>query len=137
MRQLDNLFGPHIKKFKDKFNDLPSVDISLSDVGNGENGESIYRVSIGYLDNFVSDLMSSDDEWERVGKMFDELTSQTDETIRRMAEREERMRGLEIEMPRFRNYDGNTFTPVMADEPVYSWPRPRSFEHFCDELEEV
>lgn len=159
MRQLDNLFGPHIKKFKDKFNDLPSVDISFSNVGDGENGESIYRVSISYLDNFVSDLMSSDDEWERVGKMFDELTTQTNETIRRIAERQNAMREMNIEMPSFaRNshrvgyVDVRDFAPVMANEPVEvrqfstTWDGEirdtgvtvqDAYQQFCDELEEV
>lgn len=160
MRQLDNLFGPHIKKFKKKFNDLPSIDISFSNVGNGENGESIYRVSISYLDNFVSDLMSSDDEWERVGKMFDELTSQTTETIRRMEERQNRMRELQIEMPSFSHnghrvgyVDIRDFVPAMADEPVETRPTfnthwdgeirdtgvtvESAFRNFCEELEEV
>lgn len=160
MRQLDNLFGPHIKKFKEKFDDLPTIDISFSNVGNGENGESIYRVSIGYLDNFVSDLMSSDDEWERVGKMFDELTTQTTNTIRRMEERQNRMRELEIEMPicasnsyRVRHVDTRDFVPVMANEPVEVRPMfnthwdgeirdtgftvQDAYQQFCDSIEEV
>ena len=99
MRQLDNLFGPYIKEFKKKFNDLPTIDISFSNVGDGENGESIYRVSISYLDNYVSGLMSSDDEWERVGKMFNKLVEDTTETLRRMTERQNRVRTMEMEMP--------------------------------------
>lgn len=142
MRQLDNLFGPYIKEFKKKFNDLPIIDISFSNVGDGENGESIYRVSTGYLDNYISEIISSDDEWERVGKMFNKLIEDTDESLRRLAEHRSRINTTVIDMPMFRDYGGNTFTPgtfipVMADEPVEVRPRPISFEDFCEELEEV
>lgn len=148
MRQLDNLFGPHIKKFKNKFNDTPSIDISFHSVGDGENGESLYRVSISYLDNYVSDIMSSEDEWDIVGKMFDKLIEDTTTSLRRLAERQERTRDMTMEIPswtrhRTTNYfrvgsvDVRNSTPVIADEPVEVRQRPISFEDFCDELEEV
>lgn len=157
MRQLDNLFGPHIKKFKKKFNDLPSIEISFSNVGDGENGESIYRVSISYLDNYVSDLMSNDDEWERIGKMFNKLIEDTNESLRRLAEHRSRIGTTEIEMPHFARsshrvgyVDIRNFTPVMASEPVDIRQRDwnggirntgvtveSAFRDFCNELEEV
>lgn len=153
MRQLDNLFGARIKEFKKKFNETPSIDISFEGVGDGENRDTIYRVSMSCLDNYVSEIISSDEEWNKINKMFDELFEKTTETLRRLSLRQSRVRNMEIEMPR--NYhrvgyvDVRDFVPSMASEPARfttNWDgeirdtgeTPESaYARFCESLEEV